>query len=275
MLDCGMLYRGMDKAALDAAYNIAAAAGVERRDRMIADWTARTAALAAKLDARRDLRYGDGPRQRLDFYPCGRDSAPTLVFIHGGYWQFSDKENYGFLAAGPIARGINVALVEYTLAPAAGIDDMVAETRRALGFLRSGLAPRIILAGHSAGGHLAAMTMDAAGVAGVLPLSGLFDLEPIRLSYINDKIGMDEDAARRNSPLLRIPAASPPIVIAWGANELPELRRQSSDYCNALEAAGRDARRLVLDGHDHFTLLEELASPEGRLAAAARELAAR
>ncbi len=125
-----MLYRGMDKATLDRAYNIGAATGLERRDRIIADWTQRTAALGEKVGARRDLRYGDGPRHRLDFYPCGRAGAATLVFLHGGYWQFSDKENYGCLAAGPLAHGINVALPEYTLAPAIGIDGMVAEVRQ-------------------------------------------------------------------------------------------------------------------------------------------------
>jgi len=270
-----MLYRGMDKAALDAAYNIGAATGLERRESIIADWTARTAALAGKVGARRDLRYGDGPRHRLDFYPCGRPGAPTLVFIHGGYWQFSDKENYGCVAAGPLAHGINVALPEYTLAPAIGIDGIVAEVRRALAWLRAELALSFVVAGHSAGGHLAAMTMDAPGVMGVLPISGLFDLEPIRLSYLNDKLGMDRDAAQRNSPLRHIPAAAPPVTIAVGGNELPELRRQSAEYHEALAAAQFDARLIVLDGHDHFSLLEELASPEGKLTSAVRDLVAR
>ncbi len=270
-----MLYRGMDKATLDAAYNIGAAAGPERRDRVIADWTARSAALAEKADLRRDLRYGEGPRNRLDFYPCGRADALTLVFVHGGYWQFSDKESYGFLAAGPLAHGINVAIPEYTLAPAIGIDGIVAEIRRALDWLRVELAPRFVVAGHSAGGHLAAMTMGEAGVIGVVPVSGVFDLEPIRLSYLNDKLGMGADAARRNSPLHHIPAAAPPIVVAWGANELPELRRQSGQYCDALQAAGREVLRLELDGHDHYGVLEELASPDGKLTAAVRDLASR
>ena len=270
-----MLYRGMDKAALDAAYNIGAATGIERRDRIIADWTARTAALAAKAGARRDIRYGDGPRHRLDFYPSGRVAAPALVFLHGGYWQFSDKENYGCLAEGLLAHGIDVVLPEYTLAPAIDIDGIVAEVRRALAFLRGGLAQSFIVAGHSAGAHLAAMTMDEPGVTGVLAVSGLYDLEPIRLCFVNDKLGMDEETARRNSPLRHIPATAPPVVVAAGGNELPELRRQSADYGAALVAAGLEARNLVLDGHDHFSILEELASPGGKLTAAVRDLAGR
>jgi arylformamidase len=267
-----MLYRGMDKAALDAAYNTGAAAGPARRDRIIADWTARSAALGEKANVRRDLRYGDGARQRLDLYRSGRDMAPLLVFIHGGYWQFSDKETYGFLAAGPLAHGIDVAIPEYTLAPAATIDAIVAEMRRALAFLRAEVATSLVIAGHSAGGHLAVMAMDVPGVSGVVAVSGLFDLEPIRLSYLNDKLGMDEAAARRNSPLHHIAAAGPPVTVAWGGAELPELRRQSAEYCDALVAAGHAARRLVLDGHDHYGVIEELASPGGKLTAAVRAL---
>jgi arylformamidase len=269
-----MIYRGMDKAALDRAYNIGAATGIERRDRLIADWTARTAALAAKVGARRDLRYGDGARHRLDFYPSGRPGAGALVFIHGGYWQFSDKENYGFLAAGPLAHGIDVALVEYTLAPAAGIDGIVAEVRQALSYLHREFLPKgFVVAGHSAGAHLAAMTMSEPGVKGVLALSGLYELEPIRLCFVNDKLGMDEAAALRNSPIRHIPREAPPVTVAWGASELPELCRQSAEYCDALHAAGLEARALVLHGHDHFSLLEELASPDGKLAQAVRALA--
>ncbi|HUK61588.1 MAG TPA: alpha/beta hydrolase [Stellaceae bacterium] len=270
-----MLYRGMDKAALDAAYNTAAAAGPERRDRIIADWTQRSAALGAKTEVRRDLRYGEGARHRLDIYRCGRAKAPLLVFIHGGYWQFSDKETYAFLAAGPLAHGVDVAIPEYTLAPAATIDAIVAEMRRALAYLRAEVCQSFVVSGHSAGGHLATMTMDAPGVAGVVAVSGLYDLEPIRLSYLNDKLGIDEATARRNSPLHHIATAGPPVTVAWGAAELSELCRQSAEYCDALVAAGRASTRLVLDGQDHYGVLEEFANREGKLTAAVRALAGR
>lgn len=269
-----MLYRGMDKAALDVAYNNGAAVGIERRDRYLADWTARTASLAAKLEAQRDLRYGDGARHRIDFIPCGRTQRPTLFFIHGGYWQMSDKENYGCIAEGPIAQGVNVALVEYTLAPAIRMDGIVAEIKQALAWLRTRLgsfgaaADAIYVAGHSAGGHLTAMVVGEAGVAGGMPISGLFDLEPIRLSYLNDKVGLDPAEAQRNSPIAHIPRAAPPQIVAVGGAELPELRRQSADYVAALTARGLKAQHLVLSGHDHFSILEELANPQGRLTAA-------
>jgi len=273
-----MLYRGMDRAALDAAYNNGAAVGIARRDQYLADWTARNEALARSAGARRDLRYGQAARARLDFFPCGTKGRPTLMFIHGGYWQMSDKENYGCIAAGPLARGINVALIEYTLAPIARMDGIVAEVKSGLAWLVAhlgefGAAPNgIAVAGHSAGGHLTAMVAAEPGVRGAMPISGLFDLEPIRLSYLNDKVGLDEEEARRNSPMLHLPARSPPLIIAVGANELPELRRQSADYHAACVARGLAARHLALAGHDHFSILEEMARPDGQLTQALTDL---
>ncbi len=275
-----MLYRGMDKIALDAAYNNGAAVGIERRNRYLAEWTARTNALAASATARLDLRYGDGARHRIDFFPCGHTARPTLAFIHGGYWQMSDKENYGCLAAGPLARGINVAMIEYTLAPVIRMDGIVAEIKAALAWLRQRLvelgAARsgLVVAGHSAGGHLAAMVMAEPGVTGALAISGLYELEPIRLGALNDKVGLDEAEAQRNSPIAHIPATAPPSIIAVGGAELPELRRQSADYHAACVAHGLNSRLLVLDGLDHFSVLEELAQPQGKLTAALLELVA-
>lgn len=275
-----MLYRGMDKQALDAAYNNGAAIGLERRDRYFADWTARTASLARAVEVRRDLRYGDAPRQRMDFFPCGRKGRPTLLFIHGGYWQMSDKENYGCIAAGPIAHGVNVAMVEYTLAPAIRMDAIVTEIKQALAWLRGRLgaldagADAIYVAGHSAGGHLTAMVIAEPGVAGGLPISGLFDLQPIRLSYLNDKVGLDEAEADRNSPMAHLPRSAPPQIIAVGGAELPELQRQSADYFAAWTARGLKAQHLVLTDQDHFSILEELADPQGKLTAALLSLIA-
>ena len=275
-----VLYRGMDRAALDAAYNNTAAVGQEKRNRYVADWTARSKALADKVKARRDLRYGEAPRNRIDFYPGGKPGAPTFVFIHGGYWQMSDKENYGCVGAGPLAHGLNVALIEYTLAPAIKMDGIVAEVKRAVGWIVSHLgefgASRdgIYVGGHSAGGHLTASVAAEPGVKGALPISGLFDLEPIRLSYLNDAVRMDEAEARRNSPLLHLPDKASPAVVSVGEDELPELRRQSADYYAAWTRKGLKGRYLPLKGHEHFSILEELASPDGKLTAAVLDLIA-
>src|SRR5580692_6039842 len=120
-----MLYRGMDRAQLDAAYNNSAA--VPERDAIVAGWAARSARVRREHGAHLDLRYGDAPRQRLDLFLAADPKAPTLAFIHGGYWQMNDKENFSFLADGLLARGINFALFGYTLAPAVRLDHIVAE----------------------------------------------------------------------------------------------------------------------------------------------------
>src|SRR5262249_36116131 len=110
-----MLYRGMDRGALDAAYNNSAA--VPARSAIYADWNARSAALRSTQRCQLDLAYGVSPRERLDLFLAPEAGAPTLVFIHGGYWQMNDKESFSFLAEGPLRRGINAVIVEYTLAP--------------------------------------------------------------------------------------------------------------------------------------------------------------
>jgi arylformamidase len=274
------IYRGMDKVALDAAYNNTLAVGMEKRNRYIADWTARSTALSQRYPTKRDLRYGGAPRNRIDFISCGKPKAPTFVWIHGGYWQMSDKENYGCIGEGPLTRGINVAPIEYTLTPAIRLDGLVGEVRAAVAWVVAHLGELgaatdgVYIGGHSAGGHLTAMALSVPGVKGGLAISGLFDLEPIRLSYLNDAVRMDEAEAWRNSPLHHLPAKSAPLVVSVGADELPELRRQSEEYYAAWTKAGLKGRYLPLQGHEHFSILEELAKPAGKLTAALDDLIA-
>jgi acetyl esterase/lipase len=247
----------MDRAALDAAYNNAAA--VPGSAQIVAEWRRRSDILRASS---KELRYGAADRNRIDYFEA-KAGAPLLVFIHGGYWQNREKETFSFLAAGPLAHGISVALVGYTLAPEKRLDGIVAEVRAALDFL----ARPLVVSGWSAGGHLTAMLLEHPNVRGGLAISGIFDLEPMRLCYINEKLQLDEAEARRNSPLLQEDSGKK-CVIAYGTSELPELQRQSKEY-----AARFGHRLLPLAGHDHFSILEELASPGGALTAAVRDLA--
>jgi arylformamidase len=275
------LYRGMDLAALDAAYNNSAAiGGAEARDRFIAESTARTRALNDRAKPQRDLAYGAAPRQRLDFYAGGKAGAPTLAFIHGGYWRSTDKENWGFVAAGPLAHGINVANIEYTLAPANRIDGIVAEVKQALAWLRSNL-PRLggdpgklYVSGHSAGGHLTAMMAGEPGLKGLLPISGVFDMLPMRLCSMNVDFRLDEAEATRTSPMLHIPAQAPPMIVAVGGGELPEFVRQSKDYAAAWTARGLKGRFLEVGRYNHFNVLEALADPKGAITGALQDLVA-
>lgn len=271
------LYRGMDRATLDAAYNNRAAVPT------FPATSAERAAISNEVRARRrlhaDLRYGAGARERLDFFPADQPDAPVFVFIHGGYWQASDKESHSFLAEGPLARGFAVALIEYTRAPEATMDQIVAEIDRAMGWLHAHVAElggdpqRLFVSGHSAGGHLTAMMLGRHPIAGALPISGLFDLEPIGLCYLNDLLRMDAAMAARNSPQLHLPTQCPPIVVTVGAAELPELYRQSEEYAAALDAMDAPVQWLPLEGHEHFSILSEIERPDGLLCEALVRLA--
>lgn len=276
-----MLYRGMDRATLDAAYNNTAAVGQTVRDAYIADWARRSAAIRDTPGAQFDIPYGARARQRLDVFPCGVSASPTLVYIHGGYWQWNDKEPFAFVGEGVINAGFNLANIEYTLAPAARMDQIVAEVRSAVSWTIEhatdfgGDPARVFVAGHSAGGHLTAMAMADTRVAGGVAISGIFDLEPIRLNWLNDNLALDAAESARNSPIHHIPSAAAPLVITVGRGELPELIRHSEEYAAAWSARGLRGEYLPLAAHDHFSIVEELARPNGAILTALKAMAAR
>jgi arylformamidase len=273
-----VLYRGMDRAALDAAYNNSAA--VADSPQWLARWRARSAAVRAEPGARLDVAYGARARARFDYFPAGPARAPLFVFIHGGYWQRNEKETFAFVADGPRPHGIDVALVGYTLAPEARLADIVAEIRQALSFLADRAQDfgfdraRIFLGGWSAGGHLTAAVGDHPAVRGGLPISGIFDLEPIALNYLNEKLALDAAEIATLSPLRTWPATMAPLHLSVGGAELPELQRQSRDYAAAAQARGLPVRLSVLPGHHHFSIMDEIARPNGALVRDLRELIA-
>jgi arylformamidase len=269
-------WRSLDRAALDVAYNNGTA--VANSGAIVAAWEQRSAALRLRDDAMLDLAYGPKPRNRVDFIKCAAPHAPTLAFIHGGYWQMRAKEGFTFLAQGPLSIGMNVALVGYTLAPAASIDEIVAEIRHALDWLAAQLpalggdADKILVSGWSAGAHLAAMTKDHPSVRGCLAVSGIYDLEPIRHCYVNDKLGLDEAAAQRNSPMLVQSPRQVPLAVVVGGAELPLMVQQSADYAQALARQGWPVQFREIPGADHFSVLDEMERSDGAIVAILRDL---
>jgi len=169
--------------------------------------------------------------------------------------------------------------VGYTLAPDKGLRGIVGEVRSAIAWLVDRVAEfggdpaRIVVSGWSAGGHLATMTLDAPFIKGGLAISGIYDLEPMRLCYINDKLRLDADEADRLSPIHHLPARSAPLIVAYGGDELPELRRQSEAFFAARARAGLPGRLARIPDSNHFTILEALANPHGALTGLVRELA--
>ncbi len=259
-------YRGMNRTALDAAYNNAAA--VSHSGAMMQAFNERSAELRAAHPGYREIQYGPAPRNRIDYLPADRP-GPLLVFIHGGYWQMRSKDDFGFLAAGPLAHGVHVALIGYTLAPDASLTEIVAEVRAAIGHLHrderlSGVdRQRILVSGWSAGGHLTALCMNEPGVIGGIAISGIYDLAPVRLSYLNDKLQLTEQEVEALSPQ-QLPIGNKPLALVYGGDELPELQRQSIDFADARHAVPSN-HLAALTGHNHFTILEELAAPDGAI----------
>ncbi len=270
------VYRGMDRAALDAAYDNTAA--VKNSALLLADFDTRSRQLREVMPQHLDLRYGTAERNRIDYF-AGAKHGPVLIFIHGGYWQMRAKETFSFIARGPLAHGMHVALPGYTLAPAITLEGIVAEVRAAIRWIAQharemgGDPTRIIVSGWSAGGHLSAMVMDEPCVCGALAISGIFDLEPVQLNYLNTKLGLTVSDAQRLSPLLNLPKRSTPLMLACGATELPELQRQSEAYASARAQAGLPGRLARLPLLNHFTILEELARADGVLTNLVCELA--
>ena len=244
---------------------------------IIAGWERHSADLRARRASHLDLRYGPRERNRIDFLKAA-DGGPTLVFIHGGYWQGRAKEIFALFAGGPMAHGINVALFGYTLAPDATLDEIVAEIHRALDFLveqlpaLGGDASRLVVSGWSAGGHLTSMALAHPHVKAAMAISGIYDLEPIRHSYLNVKLGLDEATSRRNSPVMQAGGAMKPLSLAAGAAELPLLRKQTADFAGHRARYGLPVTYEEIPGADHFTIMNEMTSPAGRITTLIRQL---
>jgi arylformamidase len=269
------VYRNMDQASLDAGYNNSVA--VSGSAAMMAAYGVLSEQMRRSPGAQIGLRYGPAPRNLIDFIP-GAKPGPLLVFIHGGYWQARAKEDFTFLAKGPLANGMHVAFVGYTLAPDATLATIVSEVRASIAWLRAHAGAwgadtnRIVVSGWSAGGHLTAMCMDEPGVVAGLAISGIYDLEPVRLSYLNDKLKLEPQDVPRLSPAL-LPLSTRPLAVAYGDAELPELQRQSREFFHSRADAGLPGELLPQAGLNHFTILEELANPQGSLALAVSQLA--
>lgn len=228
--------------------------------------------------ARWDLQFGSDPDETLDFYPAQSSSSPLLIFVHGGYWRMMHKNDFAWLPLPFVAQGVSVANINYTLAPQIGIDGIVRQVRKAVAWLYQnhkdlGFDPgRVVCAGHSAGGHLAAMLLtenEAAESAELLPtvvaISGLFDLDPLmRATFLRDAIKLDEDQIRDLSPANLRPVPGSRILTAVGELESAEFHRQSTLLA---ERWGNStvSDHVVVEGAHHFDVCDLLTDGESEL----------
>jgi arylformamidase len=270
-----MVHPTIERAALDAQYNLRAA--VPEHLSYFARYERESGVLRARWPGRLDLPYGATARQAIDLFLPRSPGAPLLVFIHGGYWQSRDRKDFSFVAGPLLERGAAVAVLGYDLAPEVRMDAIVAEVRAGLAWLyrnapAHGCDPaRLHIAGHSAGGHLAAMALatdwHAAGlppdlIKGVCAISGVFDLEPIRLCYLNEVVGLDQGEARRNSPLHQALPGRCPVIVAVGELETPAFHEQSRAFAAGLERDGWPCQLLVQPGVDHFGIVMSMAEAD-------------
>jgi arylformamidase len=271
-------WRSMSQQDRDLGLNngVAVAASAD----IVAGWERRSTEIRARYPDYLDLRYGPRERNRIDFLKA-REKAPTLLFIHGGYWQQRAKEAFTLFATGPMAHGINVALIGYTLAPDATLDEIVAEILEGIDFLAGklpalgGEAGGIVVSGWSAGGHLTSMALSHPQVRAGIGISGIYDLEPVRHSYLNVKLGLDEAMSRRNSPLMQAGGAMKPLSLVAGSAELPLLRQQTADFAGHRAKFGLPVTYEEIPGADHFTIMDQMVSPTGRITTLIRQLVER
>lgn len=264
----------LSQAERDAAYNNNAA--VADSAAWVAARDVAAAAYRAAHPARLDIPYGAGARQKLDLFP-GAAGAPTLVFIHGGYWQRNSREVFAHYAQGLAAHGWSVALPSYALAPEARLADIVAEIGFALDLLaRDGAAlgagGPLVLSGWSAGAQLAVMHLGHPAVAAGLAISGVYELAPLRDTFLNAALQLSDGEVEALSPLRLAPAAKP-LTIAYGTAEVPALVHDSKALAAHRAAAGAPTTLLPVAGANHFSILDELRDPAGLLVRAALDLA--
>ena len=255
----------------DAASTVADVTVVFRR------WRAWSDEVRAQRLHARDLRYGPSLDETLDLM-VPHTGAPLIVFFHGGYWRRLHKDDTTFVMRGFAPHGIATAVVNYGLAPAVRLEEIVAQARRSVAWLRAnakehGADPsRIVVAGHSAGGHLAAMCAVDAPVAGVATLSGLHDLRPLLHAFTQDWLQLDEARAEALSPTLLAPAAATTVLARAGARESDAFHRQGREFADAWRRHGCAASYEDTDDN-HFSILERLVDPHDALTGAIADLA--
>ena len=268
------VYKTYDQASLDSQYNNRLhvpdyAAYLQR-------WERQSRETETKYPVIKDIPYGHLPRERLDVYPSARPGSKTLVFIHGGYWQMLDKALFHFVANGFHALGITTVLLTYPLAPEASIDQVVLSCRKAIQWLfqnvdtHHGDPHQLYVAGHSAGGHLAAMLLATewerftSGVPvnvlkGACLISGLFDLTPIQLSYLNKVLKMDGETAVQNSPIRFEPPKTCPVIVAVGEAETTAFNEQSKELYTCWKEKGAAVQLLQLPQLNHYSIVDTIA----------------
>lgn len=286
-----VVYRDMDQRALDFQYNNRAHVADPQR---YLDWYKTQSEIArSRISYAQNIAYGPSPQERLDiFFPAGTQAAqlrPVVVFVHGGAWQHLDLASSSFAAEAVTTRGALYVALGFRRMPEAGsLDVMVEQVRRALAWLwrnveaHGGDPHRLHLIGHSSGAHLTAMAactdwqrlhgLPNGILRAAVLVSGIYDLEPVRLSFRNDVLKLSLSDAVRNSPCYNLPAEGPPIVVAYGELETAEFKRQASVFADLWNERFGSSRLLELQSLNHYETIETFIDQKSKLSETVFEL---
>lgn len=234
-----------------------------------------------RLRCELDIPYGPTREETLDIFPAADRNAPVFVFLHGGYWRMLSSKEFSCVALGLHELGITTVVVNYALAPKVSIDEITRQARSAVAWVlrrieRHGGDPsRVVVGGHSAGGHLTAMCLQTPWaedyglsqdpLVGALMISGLYDLQPLRYSLMQPLIQLDDGVIRRNSPMFSVRECTTPAMVTWGGAEPDEFRRQSDDFLAAWTSVGNRAKRFEQPSANHFTAIYGFEDPKSML----------
>lgn len=222
----------------------------------------------------KDISFGSHEKERMDIYPSATPHSRVIVFLHGGYWHLLDKSMFHFLADHYLSHSVTTVLVNYPLAPHAGISEIVLSCRKALRWLYSnvegfnGDPAQLFVIGHSAGGHLASMMMvdkEMNFIKGIVSLSGIFRLEPVMRSYVNDAIGMNKKMADNNSPVFLDPAVECPLLLATGMEESDEFKNQSDELYNRWKRKSGNVELIQVPGKNHYSILDSVVEKNNEI----------
>ncbi len=275
------VYLDYTSEALSAEYNNRGK--VPEYEAIVTEWAHRSDRFrSSNIRSKLDQSYGSGVRSRFDLFLPDVENPPLHIFIHGGYWQWNEKEHYAFLAEPFISSGTAFANLEYPLCPNVTMGEIIGQIRNAIYYLWKNASKlgfnrdNILVSGHSAGGHLTGIVMTTdwlaifpdiapSPVKYCLPISGIYDLEPLRYTPISDALNLDDDLACTLSPMFSPPRIDARVIIALGALEGREFHRQSEEFAANCRRHGMDVEIRSVFNCNHFTILEELAKPEGTL----------
>ena len=257
---------------------------------IFARWTREAAAYRdeAGKEGRAELgiKFGPSPRQFIDLFSAKADNAPLAMFVHGGYWRSLEPASFSQMARGMNGRGVTVAISGYDLCPQVSIGDIVRQTQAACLHLWKRFGQRIMVSGHSAGGHLAACmvatdwkALDAGAPADLVPagysISGLFDLAPLLHLATNADFKLDAAEARRISPLFWPVAKGRALDAVVGGIESSEFLRQSKLVTDEWGQRGVATRYEALPGANHFTVCDPMTDPNSAMTGRLAELSKR